>query len=133
MNIAWGDNNRTAFVRIPGGRLELRVPDASANPYLLTAAIIYAGLDGIARKLDPGQPCNENLYQLSVSELTARGIKRLPASLPDALNALEADEALCKGLGAAFITEFAQVKRAECDELLMNVSPAEFRRYVDFF
>ena len=133
VNIAWGDNNRTAFVRIPGGRLELRVPDASANPYLLTAAIIYAGLDGIQRKLDPGQPCNENLYQLSMAELTARGIKRLPASLPHALDALEADEALCTGLGAAFVSEFTQLKRTECDELLLNVSPAEFRRYVDFF
>ncbi|MES2051657.1 MAG: type III glutamate--ammonia ligase [Pseudomonadota bacterium] len=133
INIAWGDNNRTAFVRIPGGRLELRVPDASANPYLLTAAIVYAGLDGIRRKLDPGQPCNDNLYQLSLSDLSARGIKRLPASLPDALDALEADEALCAGLGDAFVNEFIQVKRTECDELLLQVSPAEFRRYVDFF
>jgi glutamine synthetase len=133
VNIAWGDNNRTAFVRIPGGRLELRVPDASANSYLLTAAIIHAGLDGIRRKLDPGQPCNENLYQMSLSDLAARGIKRLPTSLPDALDALVADEALCSGFGEAFINEFTQIKRAECDELLLNVSPAEFRRYVDFF
>jgi glutamine synthetase len=133
VNIAWGDNNRTAFVRIPGGRLELRVPDASANPYLLTAAIIYAGLDGIQRKLDPGMPCNENLYQLSLTELDAHGIKRLPASLPDALEALEADDVLRTGLGQAFVNEFTQLKRAECDELLLNVSPAEFRRYVDFY
>ena len=133
INIAWGDNNRTAFVRIPGGRLELGVPDASANPYLLTAAVIHAGLDGIRRKLDPGQPCNENLYQLSLAELAARGIKRLPASLPDALNALEADQTLCKGLGADFVAEFAEIKRAEWDEMLFVVPTAEFRRYVDFF
>lgn len=133
VNIAYGNNNRTAFVRGPGGRLELRVPDAAANPYLLTAAIIHAGLDGIRRKLDPGEPCNENLYTLSRDELDQRGIKRLPSSLPDALDALEADEALRKGLGDAFVQEFAQVKRAECDELLFSVSPAEFRRYVDFF
>jgi glutamine synthetase len=133
VNIAWGDNNRTAFVRVPGGRLELRVPDASANPYLLTAAIVHAGLDGVRRKLDPGQPCNANLYQLSLAELRARGIARLPASLPDALDALEADEALCAGLGPAFVEEFARIKRLEADELLLNVSPAEFRRYVDFF
>ncbi len=133
VNIAYGNNNRTAFVRGPGGRLELRVPDAAANPYLLTAAIIHAGLDGIRRKLDPGEPCNENLYTLSRDELDQRSIKRLPSSLPDALDALEADEALRKGLGDAFVQEFAQVKRAECDELLFSVSPAEFRRYVDFF
>jgi len=133
VNIAYGNNNRTAFVRGPGGRLELRVPDAAANPYLLTAAIIHAGLDGIRCKLDPGEPCNENLYTLNRDELDKRGIKRLPSSLADALDALESNDALCKGLGAAFVREFAQVKRAESDELLLSVSPAEFRRYVDFF
>ena len=133
VNIAYGNNNRTAFVRIPGGRLELRVPDASANPYLLTAAIIHAGLDGVHRKLDPGQPCNDNLYQLSQAELTSRGIARLPVSLPDAIDALQSDEVLTAGLGAAFVKEFCAIKHAECDELMLNVSPAEFRRYVDFF
>ncbi len=133
INIAWGDNNRTAFVRIPGGRLELRLPDAASNPYLLTAAIIYAGLDGIQRKLSPGEPCNENLYSLNSAELAQRGIKRLPTSLPDALDALEKSTVLTAGLGEAFVQEFLDVKHAECDELLLNVSPAEFRRYVDFF
>lgn len=133
VNIAYGNNNRTAFVRGPGGRLELRVPDAAANPYLLTASIIHAGLDGIRRKLDPGEPCNENLYTLGRDDLDRRGIKRLPSSLADALDALESDEALCKGLGEAFVQVYAQVKRAESDELLLSVSPAEFRRYVDFF
>ena len=133
INIAYGNNNRTAFVRGPGGRLELRVPDASANPYLLTAAIIHAGLDGIRRKLDPGEPCNDNLYQLSVAELKSRGIARLPASLTESIDALESDEVLCKGLGKAFVAEFSQVKRAEVDELQLQVSPAEFRKYVDFF
>ncbi|RYX91177.1 MAG: type III glutamate--ammonia ligase [Comamonadaceae bacterium] len=133
VNIAWGDNNRTAFVRVPGGRLELRLPDAAANPYLLTAAIIYAGLDGINRKLSPGEPCNENLYQLSTAELAKKGIERLPTSLPDALDALQESDVMKRGLGEAFVNEFLEVKHAECDELLLNVSPAEFRRYVDFF
>ena len=133
INIAYGNNNRTAFVRGSGGRLELRVPDASSNPYLLTAAIIHAGLDGIARKLNPGQPCNDNLYQLSQAELISRGIARLPVSLPDALDALQSDEVLTAGLGAEFVKEFCAIKHAECDELMLNVSPVEFRRYVDFF
>ena len=133
VNIAYGNNNRTAFVRGPGGRLELRVPDAAANPYLLTAAIIHAGLDGVRCKLDPGEPCNDNLYQLSLAELKARGIARLPASLTESLDALESDEVICKGLGQAFVNEFSQVKRAEIDELHLQVSPAEFRKYVDFF
>ena len=133
VNIAYGNNNRTAFVRIPGGRLELRVPDAASNPYLLTAAIIHAGLDGIARRLDPGPPCNDNLYQLSRTELAKRGIARLPAALPDALKALQSDEVLTTGLGESFIKEFCTTKYAEFDELMLNVSPEEFRRYIDFF
>ena len=133
VHIAYGNNNRTAFVRVPGGRLELRVPDASANPYLLTAAIIYAGLDGIRRKLKPGEPCNENLYRLDASELAARGIGRLPASLPEALGEFERDAALCEGFGDAFVREFVDLKHAENDELMLKISPAEFSRYVDFF
>ncbi|MBK8073502.1 MAG: type III glutamate--ammonia ligase [Ramlibacter sp.] len=133
INIAYGDNNRTAFVRIPGGRLELRLPDAAANPYLLTAAVIHAGLDGVARQLDPGEPCNENLYSLSAAELAGKGIRRLPTSLPDALDALEASTVMNQGLGTAFVREFVDVKRLECDELLLKVSPAEFNRYVDFY
>lgn len=133
INIAYGDNNRTAFVRVPGGRLELRLPDAAANPYLLTAAVIYAGLAGIERKLEPGQPVNDNLYVLSGTDLAALGIKRLPTSLPDALDALEASEAMNQSLGEAFIAEYLEVKRAECDALMLEISKAEFARYVDFF
>jgi glutamine synthetase len=133
VNIAYGNNNRTAFVRGPGGRLELRVPDASANPYLLTAAVIHAGLDGIRRKLDPGEPCNDNLYQLNTAELTSSGISRLPGFLPDALDALLVDEVLTVGLGFAFVQEFCSIKQAECDQLLLSVSPSEFNRYIDFF
>jgi glutamine synthetase len=133
VHIAYGNNNRTAFVRSPGDRIELRVPDAAANPYLLTAAVAHAGLDGIRRKLDPGQPCNENLYALDARELAERGIDRLPSSLPQALAALEQDEVLCEGLGEAFVREYLDIKHAECDELLLKVPPAELARYVDFY
>jgi glutamine synthetase len=133
VHIAYGDNNRTAFVRIPGGRLELRVPDAAANPYLLTAAVLYAGLDGVQRKLDPGPPCNDNLYELGTAELAGRGISRLPSSLSDALAEFERDAVLCEGFGDAFVREFLDLKHAECDELMLQISPAEFSRYVDFF
>jgi glutamine synthetase len=100
---------------------------------LLTAAVIHAGLDGVARQLDPGEPCNENLYSLSAAELAGKGIRRLPTSLPDALDALEASTVMNQGLGTAFVREFVDVKRLECDELLLKVSPAEFNRYVDFY
>ncbi len=120
-------------MRVPGGRIELRVSDAAANPYLLTAAVVYAGLDGIKRKLEPVAPVNENLYQLNAAELARRGIARLPGNLVAAVDALESDEVLCAGLGEAFVAEFSQLKRAESDALLTAVSAAEFKRYVDFF
>lgn len=133
VNVAWGDNNRTAFIRIPGGRLELRLPDAASNPYLLTAAVIYAGLDGVRNGLDCGHPCNENLYEFSAEQLAQKGIERLPSALSDALDALECNAVIRDGLGADFVREFVDVKRTECDELLRQVPSAEFRRYVDFF
>jgi len=71
--ISYGDNNRTSMVRIPFGRIELRLTDSCANPYLATAAVIAAGLDGIDRKLEPGEPHNFNHYTASPEELQARG------------------------------------------------------------
>src|SRR5215472_5385970 len=72
--IAYGNNNRTACVRIPFGRIELRLPDGAANPYLATAALAAAGLDGIDRRLDPGEPLNVNLYEWSAAEFQDKGI-----------------------------------------------------------
>lgn len=133
VHVAYGDNNRTAFVRVPGGRLELRLPDSSSNPYLLIAAVVYAGLDGVRRGLIPPAPCNENLYRLDRSELDAKGIACLPTSLSAALDALEADDVVRGGLGEGFVREFVNIKRAEIDELALHVSDAEFARYVDFY
>jgi glutamine synthetase len=133
VNVAYGNNNRTAFVRAPGGRLELRVPDASANPYLLTAAVVYAGLDGIRKKTNPGPACNQNLYQLSGVELAQRGIRRLPSSLLSAVDALEANAVLREGLGADFVQVFCELKRQEADEMAAVISAEEFKRYVDFY
>ena len=79
--VAYGDNNRTACVRIPGGRLELRLPDSGCNPYLALAAVVAAGLDGIDRKLDPGEPTNLNMYELS-RRATAREEDRPAAAEP---------------------------------------------------
>ena len=79
--ISYGDNNRTSMVRVPFGRLELRLTDSSCNPYLATAAAIAAGMDGIERQLDPGEPHNFNHYTVPVEELAERGIGVLP---PDA-------------------------------------------------
>lgn len=131
--IAYGDNNRTACVRIPGGRIEMRLPDGSANPYLAGAAILAAGLDGVERRLDPGEPLNENLYEFSQKELKRRKIGLLPQSLAEAIDALEADEVVKAGLGADLAREFISVKRMEWVEYSRHVSDWETNRYVEMF
>jgi len=78
--ISYGDNNRSAMVRVPKGRLELRLPDGSCNPYLATAAVIAAGLDGVERRLDTGEPRNVNLYEWSEAQMSEAGIKASSAS-----------------------------------------------------
>jgi glutamine synthetase len=131
--IAYGNNNRTACVRIPYGRIEMRLPDGSMNPYLATAAIAAAGLDGIDRKLDPGEPLNVNLYELSLQEIRDRGIGLLPQSLKEAVDALEADEVVRTGIGPELAREFIQLKRMEWVEYSRHVSDWETRRYLEMF
>jgi glutamine synthetase len=131
--IAYGDNNRTACVRIPHGRLEVRLPDSGCNPYLTTAAMIAAGLDGIDRKLDPGPAKNINLYELSAEELNAQGIKLLPQNLLEAVEALEADPVIQSGLGPELAREFIRLKRMEWTEYARHVSDWESKRYLEFF
>jgi glutamine synthetase len=131
--IAYGDNNRTACVRIPHGRLEVRLPDSGCNPYLVSTALIAAGLDGIDRKLDPGPAHNLNLYELTVEELAAKGIKVLPQSLHEAIHALEQDPVICQGLGPELAAEFIRLKRMEWTEYSRHVSDWETKRYMEFF
>jgi len=131
--ITYGDNNRTACVRIPGGRIEMRLPDGSANPYLAGAAILAAGLDGIERRLDPGEPLNENLYEFSQKELKRRKIGLLPQNLAEAIDALEADEVVKAGIGGDLAKEFISVKRMEWIEYSRHVSDWETARYVEMF
>ena len=131
--IAYGNNNRTACVRIPYGRIEMRLPDGSMNPYLASAAIAAAGLDGIERKLNPGDPLNLNLYELTEAQIRDRGIKVLPQSLKEAVDALEADEVVKQGLGVELAQEFIQLKRMEWVEYCRHVSEWETRRYLEMF
>lgn len=131
--IAYGDNNRTSCVRIPGGRLEMRLPDAGCNPYLVTAAIIAAGMDGVQRRLHPGAPNNQNLYELSPDEIARQGIGVLPQNLLEAIIALEQDEVVRDGLGGDLAAEFIALKRMEWTEYARHVSDWETTRYLEFF
>ena len=131
--ISYGDNNRTSMIRIPYGRLEMRLGDGAANPYLAAAAVIAAGMDGVERELDPGEPQNFNFYEASQAELDALGVETLPQSLHEAIQALEADPLFAEQLGAEFIDEFVKVKRMEWVEYSRHVSDWELNRYVEFF
>ncbi|ORE90449.1 type III glutamate--ammonia ligase [Aurantimonas sp. 22II-16-19i] len=109
--ITWTGNNRTHMVRVPGpGRFELRLPDGAVNPYLLQAAIIAAGLDGLATEADPGPHSDLDMYK---DGHKLAGAPKLPLNLLDALRAFEADEALTAALGPAFSQAYARLKREE--------------------
>ncbi len=109
--ISYGGNNRTHMLRIPGpGRLELRLADGAANPYLLPAAILAAGLDGIDAARDPGPRLDIDMY---AEGHTLTDVPRLPLNLLDALRALEADPLFSTGPWAGTSSAFARLKHGE--------------------
>jgi glutamine synthetase len=119
---AWGPDNREAAIRIPSRRrglevesanLELKPSDPSNNPYLALGGLLAAGLDGIERRLDPGEPTLVDPDSLSDAERARRGIRRLPRSLGEALDALERDEVLRSALGEPLTQSYLAVKRSE--------------------
>jgi len=128
----YGMDNREAAVRIcsplrgdPGSsvNLELKPSDSSANPYLALGAFIYAGLDGIRSKIDPGEALNEDPATLSEAERAERGVHRLPASLAAALDALEADALLMNALGPLRSAAYLAVKRSEAAHFAHSTDP----------
>lgn len=131
--ITHGANNRTALVRTLPGRFEWRLPDASANPYLASAGLIAAGLDGIDRKLDLPAAHDEDLFALSLAEIQSRRIALLPQSLHEALGALQADAVLTEALGPTLSTQFQALKREEWLAYQRHVSDWELQRYAAAF
>jgi glutamine synthetase len=125
----YGMDNREAAVRIASTmwdaeeastNLELKCSDATGNPYLALGAYIHAGLDGIRNRLDPGRPTTTDPDTLSPAARRRRGIRRLPDSLPAALDALEADDLLMEALGPLRRTAYLTVKRAEAAAFAAN-------------
>ena len=131
--IAYGDNNRSAMLRIPYGRIEVRIGDSSMNTYLATAAIIAAGLDGIDQDLRPAAPINTNFFTLSHKEVDELGVERLPETLNDALDALDKDDLLKEALGPSLINTFISMKRTEWQDYHRHVSQWEVDRYLEFY
>jgi glutamine synthetase len=136
--VAHGFNNRTALLRTLSGRFEWRAPDAAANPYLMLAGLIAAGLDGIERQLDAGAACDDDLFELTPAQVRARGLALLPQSLEESVAALEADDVIAGALGATLLREFCALKRSELADAQAHagsaeVSAWEFDRYATAF
>ncbi len=134
----YGGNNRTQMLRVPdGGRVENRACDGSANPYLAMAAQLAAGLDGIDRGLDPGEPNRDNLHALPAEEVAGRGIRSLPPTLLHAMDELVADDMLRDALGKTpdgdYIDYYAKVKREEFHAWHSVVTGWEVERYLTLF
>ncbi|MGC2235062.1 MAG: type I glutamate--ammonia ligase [Pyrinomonadaceae bacterium] len=140
VNLAYSARNRSAAVRIPmfsqspkAKRLEFRPPDPSCNPYITFAALLMAGLDGVQNRIDPGEPLDKDIYDLSPEEL--KDVPSLPGSLDEALKALEDDhEFLLKGdvFTMTMIEKWIKYKREnEIQPLRLRPHPLEFQMYYD--
>jgi glutamate---methylamine ligase len=122
--ITYSGNNRTHMIRIPdAGRFELRLADGAVNPYLLPAAVLAAGLDGIARGIDPGKPLEINMY--TQGDKAPEDTTKLPLNLLDALRAFETSSLLRETLGAEFTGAYAKLKNAEWNEYARHLTEWE--------
>jgi glutamine synthetase len=131
--ITYGDNNRTQMIRTPEpGHVEDRSVSSAFNPYLAFAAYLGAGLDGINRRIDPGEPSRENAYAIGFEELLRRRVRLLPQSLTEALDELERDDVIQSALGP-IAGEFLRLKRSEWNEYHRQVTDWEVERYLTMF
>ena len=134
--LAYSNRNRSASIRIPvvnsdpARRIEVRFPDCTANPYLAFTAMMLAGLDGIANKMDPGEAADKNLYDLPPEE--GKLIPTVCGGLEEALNALDADRDFLKVGGVMdddMIDAYIELKMEELNEVRMRPHPKEFELY----
>jgi len=136
--ISYGYNNRTQMLRIPdAGRIEDRTVDGSCNPYLAATAMLSAGLDGIERGLDPGDPNSANLYTMSVADREAAGIELLPENLLDATRELEKNNVLRAAFGKTrdgdYLDYYVKCKRREVQAAHEQITQWELERYLQLF
>jgi len=129
---AFGHNNRTLMCRLPMNRhcLELRNADSAVNFYLAAALTVAAGLDGVRRRLDPGEAVEFNTYDVSEEELESRGILRLPRTLGEAVEAFARDELAKATFGPEFHASYTRYKREEWREYCLVVGEWERERYL---
>lgn len=139
--ICWGRMNRSALIRVPkisrkkykSTRAELRSCDPAANPYLLLALVLRAGLDGIDSRMKPPEPVEENVYALESSVLKDKGINLLPRSLYQALEYFRHSELARRALGEILFQRYHDIKLREWDEYSIQVSKWEVDKYLELY
>ena len=137
--LTWSRGNRSVAIRVPSyhkkdmhsKRIEFRPPDPTANPYLAIPAIFMAGLDGIKKSRDPGDPTDIDVYKLPSSKLRELGIRSLPRSLSEALDELECDNEFLKPVfSSELLQTYIELKRREIVEIELHPTPAEMKYYL---
>jgi glutamine synthetase len=135
VNVAWSMRNRSPLIRVPerrgvGTRVELRMPDPAANPYLALAVMLAAGLDGLESSADWREPVNENIWEMSFRERRRLRIDDLPHDLNEALDELEKNDVMKAALGDHVTRHFIEAKRQEWREYITQVSDWELASYL---
>ena len=136
--ICWGHNNRSALLRIPqykpgkgnSARMEFRALDPVANPYLAYSVLLAAGLDGIDKQMQLGEPTSDDVWELTDAERQAMGIQPLPESLDEALKIMEKSDFVADVLGEHAFEYFLRNKHQEWDEYRKQVTPFELKKYL---
>jgi glutamine synthetase len=133
--MAWANKNRSALIRVPaargkGTRLELRCPDPAGNPYLQTAVMLAAGLDGVKNKITPPEPVEADIYHMTAGERRKNGVGSLPGSLREALDLMNESKLMREVLGEHIFDQFMTVKEKEWDGFRLRVHAWEHETYL---
>lgn len=138
VNIAWSEKNRSPLVRVPAKRgkstrIEVRMPDPSANPYLAIAVMLAAGLDGIENKIFPPPAVNRNIFTMSQREKRRLKIEELPANLSEAVRNFEKDSLMKESLGDHIFNNFIKAKKMEWSDYISQVHQWELDTYLSYY
>lgn len=133
--IAWSGKNRSPLIRVPasrgaGTRVELRCPDPSANPYLVLACLLAAGLDGIKNNLKAPKSVEKNIFEMTEEERNNEGIESLPESLKAAIDCMKENELVKDVLGEHIFSKYIEAKELEWDEYRTQVHQWELDKYL---
>lgn len=140
--IVWSRRNRSALIRIPVyyrgpkyanyKRIEYRGSDPSCNPYLALSCLLMAGLDGVKKKIDPGDPVDEDIYKLTPERRKALGISELPTTLKEAIEEMKSDEVIHRTLGSHIFDAFIEYKMNDWWQYCLYITPWEMVKYLDY-